>query len=115
MNNAAQVYIKLSQFEQAQKYAKKAYDNVPENVAIMDTLAWTYTLNNKAKLAIPLFRKAIVKDYNNAEIKYHLAVALSQLDRNNEAKRYLQEAIDNDNDFTDRKDAIALMKKLSSG
>jgi len=115
LNNAAQVYIKLSQFEQAQKYAKKAYDNVPENVAIMDTLAWTYTLNNQAKLAIPLFRKAIVKDYNNAEIKYHLAVALSQLDRNNEAKRYLQEAIENDNDFTDRKNAIALMKKLSSG
>jgi putative PEP-CTERM system TPR-repeat lipoprotein len=113
LNNAAQVFIKLNQLNTAQEYAKKAYDALPNNVAIMDTLAWTYTLNNQAKLALPLFRKAIIKDFNNAEIKYHLAVALSQLGRNAEAKKYLREAIDSENNFIGKQDALTLKNKLS--
>jgi putative PEP-CTERM system TPR-repeat lipoprotein len=112
LNNAAQVFIKLNQYTQALDYAEKAHKMLPNNVAIMDTLAWSYTLSEQADLALPIFRQAIVKDFNNAEIKYHLAVALSQLNRNIEAKKYLKAAIENENTFPNKPDAIALMKKL---
>jgi putative PEP-CTERM system TPR-repeat lipoprotein len=114
LNNAAQVFIKLNQYTQALEYATKAHKMSPNNVAIMDTLAWSYTLNEQADLGLPIFRQAIVKDFNNAEIKYHLAVALSQLNRNIEAKKYLKAAIENENNFPNKPDAIALMKKLSN-
>jgi len=113
LNNAAQVFIKLKQFTRALEYAEKANRSAPKNVAIMDTLAWSYTLNNQAKVALPIFREAIIKDSDNAEIKYHLAVALYQLDRKSEAKKYLQEAIENEKKFPNKPDAIVLMDKLS--
>jgi putative PEP-CTERM system TPR-repeat lipoprotein len=112
LNNAAQIFIKLKQYTQALTYAKKAHDRLPNNVAIMDTLAWSYTLNEQADLALPIFRQAIVKDFNNAEIKYHLANALFQLNRKVEAKKYLKEAIESENDFSEKSDAIQLMKDL---
>jgi putative PEP-CTERM system TPR-repeat lipoprotein len=113
LNNAAQVFIKLNQFPQALAYAEKAHNKLPGNVAIMDTLAWSYTLNEQADLALPIFRQVIIKDFNNAEIKYHLAVALYQLNRKGEAKKYLKTAIESENAFPNKSDAIALMKKLS--
>ena len=113
LNNAAQVFMKLKQFSQAQAYAQKAHNSLPNNAAIMDTLAWAYTLNNQASLALPIFRNAIIKDFDNAEIKYHLAVALYQLNRNNEAKKYLKEALENEKSFPNKLDAVVLMDKLS--
>jgi putative PEP-CTERM system TPR-repeat lipoprotein len=112
LNNAAQVFIKLKKFSQAQAYAKKAHERLPNNAAIMDTLAWAYTLNDETKLALPIFRNAIVKDFDNAEIKYHLAVALYQLGRNNEAKKYLEEVIESEKTFPNKPDAIALLDKI---
>ncbi|MBA6382675.1 PEP-CTERM system TPR-repeat protein PrsT [Colwellia sp. BRX10-9] len=113
LNNAAQVFIKLEQFPQALTYAKKADKILPDNVAIMDTLAWSYTLNKQADLALPIFRQVIVKDFNNAEIKYHLAVTLYQLDRKGEAKKYLKAALENESTLPNRAAAIALMEKLT--
>jgi putative PEP-CTERM system TPR-repeat lipoprotein len=113
LNNAAQVFIKLNQFPKALTYAEKAHNKLPNNVAIMDTLAWSYTLNKQADLALPIFRQVIIKDFNNAEIKYHLAVTLYQLNRKGEAKKYLKTAIESENAFPNKSDAIALMKKLT--
>jgi len=114
LNNAAQVLIQLKQYQEAQRYAEEASEALPNNVAVMDTLAWVYTLNKQAKKALPIFRQAIVKDFNNAEIKYHLAVALNQLDRNVEAVKYLQDAIDSDNHFNDKNKAITLLNQLNT-
>lgn len=113
LNNAAQVFIKLNKFPQALESAEKAYKALPNNIAIMDTFAWSLTLNKQANLALPIFREAIIKDSNDAEIKYHLAVALLQLGRAGEAKKYLKEAIESENTFQNKSDAIALMAKLT--
>ena len=114
LNNLAQVYIKTNQYQLAENNAQKALAILPDNVAILDTMAWSYTLNNKVELALPLFRQAIVKDSENREIKYHLAFALAKLGRNNEAMKYLREALIGNSHFNDKDEAKKLYEQLSS-
>lgn len=111
LNNAASVEFILGNSEKANKYAQQAYDYLPENVAIIDTLAWIKSLMGEHKQAIALFRLALTKDFDNAEVKYHIAVTLYALSRKVEAKKYLIEAIDSEQTFSEKEAAIALLNK----
>ena len=51
----------------------------------------------------------------NAEIRYHLAVALHQLERNKEALTELKKAMDFNLNFEGYSDAIDLLKILEAG
>lgn len=111
LNNAASVEFILGNSEKANKYAQQAYDYLPENVAIIDTLAWIKSRMGEHKQAIALFRLALTKDFDNAEVKYHIAVTLYALSRKVEAKKYLIEAIDSEQTFSEKEAAIALLNK----
>lgn len=111
LNNAASVEFILGNSEKANKYAQQAYDYLPENVAIIDTLAWIKSRIGEHKQAIALFRLALTKDFDNAEVKYHIAVTLYALSRKVEAKKYLIEAIDSEQTFSEKEAAIALLNK----
>ncbi len=114
LNNAAQVNILLSKHQLALQYAEQAYARVPGNVAIMDTMAWALTNNNQPEKALAIYREALVIESDNAEIKYHLAVNLVMLERKMEAVRYLKEAIESAQQFTELKAAEQLLAKLLS-
>ena len=109
LNNAANVYFVKGDKEKAQSYAQQAYDYVNNNVAIMDTLAWIESRMGNHEKALGLFRNALTQDFDNAEIKYHLAVTLKALGRDGEAKNYLIEAIDSEQKFTDKDKAKTLL------
>jgi tetratricopeptide (TPR) repeat protein len=111
LNNAANVEFSLGDTEKAKKYAQQAYSYVPENVVIIDTLAWIKSRLGEHKQAIALFRLALTKDFDNAEVKYHIAVTLFALSRKVEAKKYLIEAIDSEQQFPEKTEAIALLKQ----
>lgn len=103
----------MKQFKEAEQAALKANSLITDNVAIMDTLAWIYTLTEQHEKALPLYRQALALDYDNAEVKYHLAVTLVKLGRVEEAKVSLTEATENNGSFKEYNDAIKLLKQLS--
>lgn len=110
LNNVANIYFDLNNTEKAQAYAKEAYDYLKDNVAIIDTYAWIESRLGNHNEALALFRYALTKEYDNAEIKYHLAVTLRKLNRTAEAKSFLMEAIDSKQNFSEK----ALAKELLS-
>lgn len=112
LNNLAQLQIKLGQFQQAQQSAEKAYKTLPNNIAIIDTLAWTFSLAEKYQEALPLYRQALSKDSGNAEIKYHLAYTLAKLNRIDEAKKLLNEVVISQQQFNELEAAKALLASL---
>ncbi|MFT5756423.1 MAG: putative PEP-CTERM system TPR-repeat lipoprotein [Alteromonadaceae bacterium] len=109
LNNAANVYFSLGNQEKSLEYARKSYEYLNDNVAIIDTLAWIESRSGNHDKALGLFRRALTKDYDNAEIKYHIAVTLEALNRRIEAKKYLMEAIDSHQNFSEKKDAQLLL------
>lgn len=109
LNNSASIEFALNNDTRALELAQQAYDKVPGNVAIIDTLAWIKSRMGDYQQAIALFRIALTKDFDNAEVKYHTAVTLNALERQVEAKRYLMEAIDSDQDFAEKEEAIKLL------
>ena len=110
LNNAASVEFTLGNAEKAKQYAEQAYSYLPDNVAIIDTLAWIKSRLGEYQQAIALFRVALTKDFDNAEVKYHTAVTLNALSRKVEAKKYLIEAVDSEQNFPEKSDAKALLK-----
>ncbi len=110
LNNIASVHFALGNQQIAKQYAQQAYNYLPDNIAIIDTLAWIKSQLGEYDQALALFRKALVKDFNNAEIKYHLAVTLSGLNRDVEARKYLIEAVESNDAFAEKKQAKALLK-----
>lgn len=109
LNNAANIYFDLNNHQKAREYAKEAYSYLQDNVAIIDTYAWIESRLGNHKEALALFRYALTKDYDNAEIKYHLAVTLQKLQRVDEAKGYLIEAVDSPQHFSEKAQAKALL------
>ncbi|MDT0602417.1 XrtA/PEP-CTERM system TPR-repeat protein PrsT [Thalassotalea castellviae] len=114
LNNAAIVNIALDRHDKALKYAKEAYDKMPDNVAIMDTMAWALTKSDQPDKALNIFRNVLAVESDNAEVKYHLAVNLVMLKRENEAIKYLKEAIDSTQSFSEIEQAKALLVRLES-
>ena len=111
LNNAAGLAYELNKTELALNYANKAYQLRPQNVSVIDTLGWILSREGERKEAIDLFRKALSIEYNNAEIKYHLARTLYEEDRVNEAKKLMLEAIKSEQDFVDKEEAKLLFKQ----
>jgi Flp pilus assembly protein TadD len=109
LNNVANIYFALNQPEKARKSALQAYTYLKDNVAIIDTYAWIESRLGNHLEALALFRYALTKDYDNAEIKYHLAVTLHKLARYVEAKNYLIEAIASSQVFDEKKQAKSLL------
>jgi len=90
-NNLAQIYLQSNQLPEALAAAETAYKLNSDYVAVIDTLAWIYSKLQRPEDALPLLREAIAQDSENSEVKYHLAVVLTQLNRHGEARRYLTE------------------------
>ncbi len=111
LNNIAAVAFALGEKEQAKKYAEQAYSYLKSNVAIIDTLAWIESRLGNHDRALALFRKALAKDYENAEVKYHLAVTLYALERDSEAYDFLLESVTSKQAFAEKSDAQLLLAK----
>jgi len=110
LNNLASIEFSLGNTEKAKDYAQQAYNFLPDNVAIIDTLAWIKSRMGEHSEAIALFRIGLTKDFDNAEIKYHIAITLDALSRRVEARKYLIEAVESDQNFPEKEEASALLK-----
>ena len=111
LNNAANIALRLGDKGLAAEYANEAYKKAPNNPSIIDTFAWINTQLGKRSEAISLFRQALVLDFDNAEVKYHLAVTLKAEQRDREAYKLLTEAVKAEQEFSDKALAKELLKQ----
>jgi Flp pilus assembly protein TadD len=111
LNNLAWAYY-LVDDPRAVETAQKAHDLMPDNGAIIDTLGWIVVQKGSATEGEVLLRRAVELENGRAEIRYHHAVALTKLGRNEEARDALQQALDSDENFESRGDAEKLMTEL---
>ena len=73
----------------AEDLARQALEANPDWSVALDTYGWILVNNDKADIALSYLREAVSRD-SNALMRYHLAAALAQLGRHNEAKIELQ-------------------------
>ncbi|GAA0570106.1 XrtA/PEP-CTERM system TPR-repeat protein PrsT [Rhizomicrobium electricum] len=94
--------------KQALVYAEQAAKLAPNSAPVLDTLGWVKWQAKDAQGAFAILQKAHALDANNAEIAYHLAVVQNATGRRAEAKKTLAAVIASSQDFSERKDAMAL-------
>jgi predicted Zn-dependent protease len=98
--------------------AERAYARAPQSPAIMDTLGWILVRNGETTRGVELLREAAAKAPNQGDIRFHMAAALAQAGNAAEAKKELEDILggaESLQNFTKRKEAEALLQKLTSG
>ncbi len=111
LNNIASIYIALDD-PRALETARKAYALSPSHPAIADTLGWSLVRQGQADAGLKYLREAQSRIAGQPAINYHLAVALSQLGRDDEALQALRKALKPDRPFAGRSAAQKLMRRL---
>lgn len=94
--------------------AKKAISVAPKNADYLDTLGWIQSRMGDLEEALSTFREALVYDYGNPSVKYHLSSTLVQLDRKAEAGRLLGEIKSSSRPFADMAKVNALLNKIGN-
>ncbi len=114
LNNLANVLLTLKD-PSAIKVAEQAVAKNANNANAIDTLGWALFQSGKPEdrdRAVQLLRDARLREPASSEIRYHLAAALAQTGRKNEAKDELLVALKSGKAFEGSADAAALLKTL---
>ena len=112
LNNLANVHLRLKDFPAAVKTAELALTKVPGNPLVIDTLGWALLQSGQIDRALQLLRDARLRQPDNNEIRYHLAAALAQAGRKNEAKDELEAALKSGARFDGSAEATQLLADL---
>ncbi len=111
LNNLSNVQILLKD-PGAVKTAEAALANAPGNAMIGDTLGWALFHNGQIDRALLTLRDARLRQPDNPEIRYHLAVILVQTGRKSEALKELEAAIGSQRPFDSKAEANKLHASL---
>lgn len=114
LNNLAVVLLKKQDLDGAYRYAQRAYKLAPESPITNDTLGWILVKQNNQDQALRYLRDARLRAPSNAEIHYHLAVALHRSGRSSEAVKELDLALKSGQTFDGIEDARQLHSQISS-
>ncbi len=114
LNNLAWLYWKTGD-PRAVGYAQRAYELAPEDAGVLDTYGWTLVQSGELENGLKYLRKAFVRASKDARIRYHLAVTLTRLGRNKEARTELEAALGPGADFEGRDEARKLLDRLQGG
>lgn len=111
LNNAAWYAHELGR-PAAHDYANRALEIAPENPAVLDTLGWILTRQNRASEGHEYLLSATRLAPQALEIRYHLAVAQAQLGQNGAARETLRSLLNEPQAFESRQAAEALLASL---
>lgn len=114
LNNLAELYLDAGD-DRALAFAEAAQRLAPKQVETLDTLGWIYVRRGRVEQGLTLLRDAFSRASRNATIRYHLAVALSQLGRIEEARAHLQDVLKAENSGDVVADAKRLLRELEGG
>ena len=89
LNNVAWIYQQQGS-DKGIAYAEQAYELAPQRPEIIDTLGWLLVEKGDHQRGLVLLQEAVTRAPHNAEIRYHMAVALAKAGRSEEARRELE-------------------------
>ena len=112
LNNLAVIYQRDND-PRALDYAQKAHAVAPQNAAISDTLGWIMVQKGDVPNGIKFLQQAADSAPDSLDILYHLAFALDATGKKPDATALLKKALGAGRDFDSKKDAQALLDKLS--
>jgi putative PEP-CTERM system TPR-repeat lipoprotein len=113
LNNYANVLFELKD-PAALDIARRAQAQLPEHPLVNDTLGWLLVNVGKPEEGLRHLRDARTRDSGSLEIQYHLAVALHELGRRDEARAELKSLLGSPGMFQLRPAAEALLQELGS-
>ncbi len=115
LNNLAWAYMKIGD-PRAMPMAQMAYNFASKNPSVTDTYGWVMlkTGGDKAK-ALELINRAAKTLPRNGEIRYHLAEAYLANGKRGEALKEVRRSLKSADQFAERKDAEALLRRLQGG
>jgi len=92
-NNLAWMYVASNRnLDEALQLAQTAYQRIPEDPNINDTLGWIYYRKNMADRAIPHLEASAQKSPKTADFHLHLGFAYIQTGNSEKARRALKQA-----------------------
>ena len=112
--NLAHLYVKASD-PRAREFAETAYRLAPRDPASLDALGWVLVHGDEVAEGLKLLREAFNRSAKDMRIRFHIAVALTRLGRDNEARRELKRVIAAEQEFDGLERAKALLDQLTSG
>ena len=113
LNNLAIIHIQKKDYKLAVPKAKQAIEITNTIPAFFDTTGWALTLLGDVREGLSYLRQAYSMSSSNIEVQYHLAFALAQLGRNEEAIEYLEFIVMAPDDIAEVKLAKQLLNKLT--
>jgi putative PEP-CTERM system TPR-repeat lipoprotein len=114
LNNLALAYFEAND-DRATETATKAYEILPENGSVADTLGWILVNTGSIEEGTELLEKATQLSGGRAQIRYHLAVALTKSGDIDKAREVLEHLLFSDKDFESRAEAQLLLARLKEG
>jgi putative PEP-CTERM system TPR-repeat lipoprotein len=105
-NNLAWIYVASNrQLDDALQLAQTAYQTLPEDADVNDTLGWILYKKKLAARALPYLEKATAKHPNEPASHYHLGMAYVDQGEWNKARLSLERALQLKKDFDGAADA----------
>jgi predicted Zn-dependent protease len=111
LNNLAFMYSQQND-PRALEYGKKAYEKAPQSAAILDTYGSILVKQNQAKEGLSILEKAAGLAPKEPYIQFHLAESYVANDNPQKAIEILEPLVKVEANFTDKKAATDLLKKL---
>ncbi len=111
LNNLALVLLK-SDASAALEYAEQAYELASDNPSVGDTYGWVLVNNGKLSEGTRILRDASLRQSRSPLIRYHLAYALAEQGRKEQAFKELQQARKLKMSADLKKDVDQLLNKL---
>ena len=111
LNNIAWLFQQKGD-KRAREYAQRAFELSP-TPEVSDTLAWIMVSQGESSKALPLLQAAATGRPNNPSIRYHLAVALKDTNRPQDAIGVLRPIVEGSTAFDEKPAAQQLMDELT--
>jgi putative PEP-CTERM system TPR-repeat lipoprotein len=113
-NNLAWLY-RSKKDARALPLAEALHRRLPNDPNVADTLAWILLQNGENERAIQLLESVMAMPTTPLDARYHLAVALKNEGRVQEARRILEALLGEGKPFASMAEGKALMKELAGG
>ncbi len=116
-NNLSWILVqsgKPADLNEALRLAQIAKDKFPDDGRIADTLGYVYLKKGLVENALAQFQLAAEKLPEEPAINYHMALALAELSRNPEARKFVEKALDAETPFDEREEAQELMARIGT-
>jgi uncharacterized protein (TIGR03790 family) len=116
LNNLAYLLaVRENKPNDALPFARRAYALAPRNGSVVDTLAWTLYLSGDGIQALRYMQESIAADPTNGDALLHAAEILASAGKLNEARQFLERAVNGSPELADREDVKKLQARLASG